>query len=46
MTGAIRDLEVESEESSSEEEYEEERQAAPKKSSGMFSIFKGISHSL
>ncbi|KOB69507.1 Signal recognition particle receptor alpha subunit [Operophtera brumata] len=46
MTGAIRDLEVESEESSSEEEYEEERQATPKKSSGMFSIFKerGVRH--
>ncbi|XP_052742267.1 signal recognition particle receptor subunit alpha homolog [Bicyclus anynana] len=41
MTGAIRDLEVESDDSSSEEE-EEEQQASPKKSGGMFSIFKGL----
>ncbi|CAK1542943.1 unnamed protein product [Leptosia nina] len=41
MTGAIRDLEVESEESSSEEEVEQGK-PSPKKSGGMFSIFKGL----
>ncbi|KAJ0176262.1 hypothetical protein K1T71_008436 [Dendrolimus kikuchii] len=41
MTGAIRDLEVESEESSSEEE-EEQTTPSPKKTTGMFSIFKGL----
>lgn len=41
MAGAIRDLEVESDESSSEEEEERPAQAAQKKSGGMFSIFKG-----
>ncbi|KAG6461236.1 hypothetical protein O3G_MSEX012487 [Manduca sexta] len=41
MTGAIRDLEVESEDSSSEEEVEH-NQASPKKTGGMFSIFKGL----
>ncbi|CAH0755455.1 unnamed protein product [Diatraea saccharalis] len=42
MTGAIRDLEVESEESSSEEEEEAREQPSPKKSGGMFSIIKGL----
>ncbi|CAB3227824.1 unnamed protein product [Arctia plantaginis] len=42
MTGAIRDLEVESEESSSEEEIEYNTQSSPKKTTGMFSIFKGL----
>ncbi|XP_035437548.2 signal recognition particle receptor subunit alpha homolog [Spodoptera frugiperda] len=42
MAGAIRDLEVESDESSSEEEEERPAQAAQKKSGGMFSIFKGL----
>ncbi|CAH1637035.1 unnamed protein product [Spodoptera littoralis] len=42
MTGAIRDLEVESDESSSEEEDEGPTQSAQKKSGGMFSIFKGL----
>ncbi|KAL0829023.1 hypothetical protein ABMA28_003895 [Loxostege sticticalis] len=42
MTGAIRDLEVDSEESSSEEEEETNAQPSPKKSGGMFSIFKGL----
>ncbi|CAG4961612.1 unnamed protein product [Colias eurytheme] len=41
MTGAIRDLEVESEDSSSEEE-EQTGKPAPKKSGGMFSMFKGL----
>ncbi|XP_063538347.1 signal recognition particle receptor subunit alpha homolog [Cydia strobilella] len=41
MTGAIRDLEVESDESSSEEE-EEQSAPSPKKTGGMFSIFKGL----
>ncbi|XP_039756851.1 signal recognition particle receptor subunit alpha homolog [Pararge aegeria] len=41
MKGAIRDLEVESDDSSSEEEMEQQ-QATPKKSGGMFSIFKGL----
>ncbi|XP_034832802.1 signal recognition particle receptor subunit alpha homolog [Maniola hyperantus] len=41
MKGAIRDLEVESDESSSEEE-EEQQQPSPKKGGGMFSIFKGL----
>ncbi|XP_047997685.1 signal recognition particle receptor subunit alpha homolog isoform X2 [Leguminivora glycinivorella] len=41
MTGAIRDLEVESEESSSDEE-EEQSAPSPKKTGGMFSIFKGL----
>ncbi|XP_063385381.1 signal recognition particle receptor subunit alpha homolog [Cydia fagiglandana] len=41
MTGAIRDLEVDSEESSSEEE-EEQSAPSPKKTGGMFSIFKGL----
>lgn len=41
MTGAIRDLEVESEESSSEDEVQQS-QASPKKSAGMFSILKGL----
>ncbi|XP_060804133.1 signal recognition particle receptor subunit alpha homolog [Amyelois transitella] len=40
MTGAIRDLEVESEESSEDEEYD--AKPSPKKSGGMFSIFKGL----
>ncbi|XP_063625334.1 signal recognition particle receptor subunit alpha homolog [Cydia splendana] len=40
MTGAIRDLEVDSDESSSEEE--EESAPSPKKTGGMFSIFKGL----
>ncbi|KAH9645085.1 hypothetical protein HF086_005630 [Spodoptera exigua] len=40
MTGAIRDLEVESDESSSEEEEERPAQSTQKKSGGMFSIFK------
>jgi hypothetical protein len=40
MTGAIRDLEVDSEESSSEEE-EDVAHPSPKKTGGMFSIFKG-----
>ncbi|XP_053608739.1 signal recognition particle receptor subunit alpha homolog [Plodia interpunctella] len=39
MAGAIRDLEVESEESSSEDEYDA---PSPKKAGGMFSIFKGL----
>ncbi|CAH0686411.1 unnamed protein product [Spodoptera exigua] len=42
MTGAIRDLEVESDESSSEEEEERPAQSTQKKSGGMFSIFKGL----
>lgn len=42
MTGAIRDLEVESDESSSEEEDEGPAQSTQKKSGGMFSIFKGL----
>lgn len=42
MAGAIRDLEVESDESSSEEEEERPAQSAQKKSGGMFSIFKGL----
>ncbi|XP_026741556.1 signal recognition particle receptor subunit alpha homolog [Trichoplusia ni] len=42
MTGAIRDLEVESEESSDEEEVEHQSAPAAKKSGGMFSIFKGL----
>lgn len=41
MTGAIRDLEVDSEDSSSEDEVEESTQPSPKKATGMFSIFKG-----
>lgn len=41
MTGAIRDLEVESDESSSEEELEHTA-PSPKKTGGMFSIFKGL----
>lgn len=41
MTGAIRDLEVESEESSDEEEVDHQSAPAAKKSGGMFSIFKG-----
>ncbi|XP_059046633.1 signal recognition particle receptor subunit alpha homolog [Achroia grisella] len=41
MTGAIRDLEVDSEESSSEDE-EQTTQQNTKKSGGMFSIFKGL----
>ncbi|KAM3958749.1 signal recognition particle receptor alpha [Aphomia sociella] len=41
MTGAIRDLEVESDESSSEDE-EHDSQPSPKKTGGMFSIFKGL----
>lgn len=40
MAGAIRDLEVESE-SSSDEEIEQTH-SSPKKSTGMFSIFKGL----
>ncbi|XP_045451853.1 signal recognition particle receptor subunit alpha homolog [Melitaea cinxia] len=40
MAGAIRDLEVDSE-SSSDEEIEQ-TQTSPKKSAGMFSIFKGL----
>ncbi|CAF4857024.1 signal recognition particle receptor subunit alpha homolog [Pieris napi] len=40
MTGAIRDLEVESDDSSSEEE--EQGKPSPKKTGGMFSIFKGL----
>ncbi|XP_072942193.1 signal recognition particle receptor subunit alpha [Epargyreus clarus] len=42
MTGAIRDLEVESEESSSEEETDHSAAPSPKKTGGMFSIFKGL----
>lgn len=45
MTGAIRDLEVDSEESSSEEEMAgdgEDYTPSPKKTGGMFSIFKGL----
>lgn len=41
MTGAIRDLEVESEESSSEEE-EVTSQPTSKKTGGMFSLLKGL----
>lgn len=41
MTGAIRDLEVESDESSSEDEVQQ-TQSSPKKSTGMFSILKGM----
>ncbi|CAH0726726.1 unnamed protein product, partial [Brenthis ino] len=40
MAGAIRDLEVESGDSGSEEE--EQHQASPKKSTGVFNIFKGL----
>ncbi|XP_022127579.2 signal recognition particle receptor subunit alpha homolog [Pieris rapae] len=40
MTGAIRDLEVESDDSSFEEE--EQGKPSPKKTGGMFSIFKGL----
>ncbi|KAJ8719439.1 hypothetical protein PYW08_011614 [Mythimna loreyi] len=42
MTGAIRDLEVESDESSSDEEPEQSAHPSPKKTGGMFSIFKGL----
>ncbi|XP_046967837.1 signal recognition particle receptor subunit alpha homolog [Vanessa cardui] len=41
MAGAIRDLEVESDDSSSEDEVEQTH-SSPKKSGGMFSIFKGL----
>ncbi|KAI8431998.1 hypothetical protein MSG28_004527 [Choristoneura fumiferana] len=41
MTGAIRDLEVDSSESSSDEE-EVATAPSPKKTGGMFSIFKGL----
>ncbi|VVC94652.1 unnamed protein product [Leptidea sinapis] len=42
MRGAIRDLEVESEDESSEDEVEQKTQSSSKKSGGMFSIFKGL----
>lgn len=42
MTGAIRDLEVESDESSSEDEEVANTTSTPKKTGGMFSIFKGV----
>ncbi|CAG9583037.1 unnamed protein product [Danaus chrysippus] len=41
MKGAIRDLEVEESDASSSEE-EETQQPSPKKTGGMFSIFKGL----
>ncbi|CAK1582986.1 unnamed protein product [Parnassius mnemosyne] len=41
MAGAIKDLEVESDYSSSDEEMEQ-KEASPKKSGGMFSLFKGL----
>lgn len=42
MTGAIRDLEVESDDSSSDDEVEQSAHPSPKKTGGMFSIFKGL----
>ncbi|KAJ8720056.1 hypothetical protein PYW07_012099 [Mythimna separata] len=42
MTGAIRDLEVESDDSSSDDEPEQSAHPSPKKTGGMFSIFKGL----
>ncbi|XP_050677680.1 signal recognition particle receptor subunit alpha homolog [Leptidea sinapis] len=42
MRGAIRDLEVESEDESSEDEVKQKTQSSSKKSGGMFSIFKGL----
>ncbi|XP_068631191.1 signal recognition particle receptor subunit alpha [Battus philenor] len=42
MAGAIKDLEVESDYSSSDEETEKSAQSSPKKSGGMFSLFKGL----
>ncbi|CAG5043630.1 unnamed protein product [Parnassius apollo] len=42
MAGEIKDLEVESDYSSSDEEVEQNTKESPKKSGGMFSLFKGL----